>query len=264
MDKSTEAIFWLKEFSKSWVNIISDEVVYQEQVSESESGQVIWFNGWTTYIKEYLSGKFWLEILFKIRRFGNLEYYTALIEAYEPIHKEKFIRARQTSGDSNLGCTGEDDTMFVNVVNPREKPQRMTVPLPIRSIIRLNSFDFSSDVLTEVFKPADEFTTFLNVDWEDGVISSLSGDSPSDVIKGGAQPVNDLTYQKPPSRRELSREIRNEDIASILRVYFDRTSVRLTCGEGLDFSVEDIKVFLCPVDSSEGASHLIHALSPCK
>ena len=33
MGKLLEAI-WLKKLSKSWVNIVSDEVVYQEKVSK--------------------------------------------------------------------------------------------------------------------------------------------------------------------------------------------------------------------------------------
>ena len=133
MDKSTEAIFWLKEPSKSWVNFVSDEMVCCEQISEREPNRVIGFNGQRTYIKEYLSFKLWLEILFKIRRFGNLEFYTALIEAYETVHKEKCIRARQASGDTNFGCAKKNNAMLVNVVNPRENPERMSLLLPIRS-----------------------------------------------------------------------------------------------------------------------------------
>lgn len=70
--------------------------------------------------------------------------------------------------------------------------------------------------------------------------------------------MSDPTYQKPPSYRVLPSEIRTEDIASVLRIYIDSTSVGLTCGEGLDFSVEDIKVFPRPIDSSEGTGHWLH------
>lgn len=265
MDKSTEPIFWLKEFSKSWVNIVSDEVVYCEQVSERESRGVISVSGnGRTYVKEYLSSKLWLEILFRIRKFGNLEFYIALIETCETIQIKKLMGARQASSNGNFGCSRENNAMLVNVVNNGEDPKEMSALLPIRSVIRLNRLDISPDVLTEVFKPPDEFRTLLSVDWEDGISGAFDSNSPSDVVKSGTQSVSDLTYQKPPSLRELPREIRPEDIASILQVSIDSTSVRLTCDEGLDFSVEDIKVFLRPIDSDEGVSHLLHMLSPCE
>jgi len=264
MGKSTEDIFWLKEFSKSWVHIVSDEVVYQEQVSKQYSGRVIGVCGGRTYIKDYLSSNLWLEILFTIRRGAELEFYIALVEASEAVHKEKLIGARQASGDINFSQARKNNAMLVNVVNYTENPEWMPSPLPIRSVIRLYRLDISPDIITKAFESADEFRTLLNVDWEDGAFISFDGKRPSDVIKGGTQPVSNFAYQKSPRWGESIPEIRAEDIASILRVFINGTSVRLTCGEGFNFSVEDIKVLLRPLDSSEGVSHWLHMLSPCE
>ena len=93
MDKSTEAIFWLKEFSKSWVYIISDEVVYYEQVWDSDSWRVTGVSG--TYIEAYLSRNLWLEILFEVTGWGELEFYVALVESFESVNIEIFPRAGQ-------------------------------------------------------------------------------------------------------------------------------------------------------------------------
>ena len=258
---STKAIFWLKEFSKSWVNIMSDEVVYCEQISQREPSKVIGLNRRRTYIKEYLSSKLWLEILFKIRRLGNLEFYAALIESNETINKERAIRTGQASSNINFSRTWEDNTVLVNVVNPRENPQRVAPPFPIRSVIRLHRLNLIPDVFTKIFEPPlDEFKTFLIVDWEDSACSVLDSESPSDIVKGGTQTMSNLAYQKSPGYRELLCEIRPENITPILRVFIDSTSIRLTCSESPDFPVEDIKVFLRPVDSSEGVSHLLHRL----
>ncbi len=257
MDKSTEAIFWLKEFSKSWVNIVSDEVVYHEQVWEQESSRVIGLTRGRAYIKDYLTSNLWLEILFKIRRDETLDLYVALIEAIESIHPEK-LRVSQSGSNINFGQTRQDNTMLINVINFAENPERMPPLIPIRSVIRLYRLDISPDVLTEIFEPAGEVRTLLNVDWEDGASISFDGKSPSEIIKSRTQSMSDLTYQKSPSFRIFPSEIRAEDIASILRVFINGTSVRLTCDEGFNFSVEDIKVFLRPIDSSEGISHRLH------
>ena len=84
--KSIEPIFWLKEFSKSWVNVISDEMVYFEQVRRGDSRGGIGMNGGRTYIERYASNHLWLESLFKIRMSDDLKVYTALIEAGKSIH----------------------------------------------------------------------------------------------------------------------------------------------------------------------------------
>ena len=263
MDKSTEAIFWLKEFSKSWVHIISDEVVYQEQVSKRYSGRVIGVCGGRTYTKDYLSSNLWLEIVFKIRRGRELELYTALVESSKAVYVEP-LRVAQPSGDINFSQARKNNAMLVSVVNYTENPEQMPSPLPIRSVIRLHRLDISPDVITKAFESVDEFRALLNVDWEDGAVISFNGKRPSDVIKGGTQTVSNFAYQKSPRWRESIPEIRAEDIVSILRVFINGTSVRLTCDEGFNFSVEDIKVFLRPIDSSEGISHWLHMLSLCK
>ena len=263
MDKSTEAIFWLKEFSKSWVYIISDEVVYQEQVSKEDSGRVFGVCRGRTYIKDYLPSNLWLEILFKIRRGKAFELYTALIETSKAVYVKPF-RATQSSGDINFSQTRKNNAMLVNVVNYTENPEWIPSPFPIRSVIRLYRLDISPDIITKAFESAGEFRTLLNVDWEDGAFISFDGKRPSDVIKGGTQTVSNFAYQESPRWRESIPEIRAKDIASILRVFINGTSVRLTCDEGFNFSVENIKVFLRPIDSSEGPSHWLHMLSPCE
>ena len=263
MDKSTETILWLKDFSKSWVNIVSDEVVYCEQVSELKYSQVVGFNRRTTYIKEYSGCHLWLEILFKIRMAENLDLYAVLIEASEATHPKK-LRMSQSSRDINSGRHRQDNPMLINNINSMKNPERVHSLLPIRSIIRLKRLDISPNVLTQAIEPIDEFRAFLNVDWEDCEFITLDSESPSDVIKGGAQSVNNFAYQKAPGIRSVPCEIKVEDIVSILRVYINSNSVRLTCDEGFNFSVEDIKVFLRPVDTSEGVCHWLHMLSPCE
>ena len=75
------------------------------------------------------------------------------------------------------------------------------------------------------------------------------------------QPMSHLPHQKPPSLREFTfGKVRANDIAATLRVIFDVVSVRLTCEEGLNFSIEDSKAFLRPIDSPEGVCHLLHKL----
>ena len=263
MDKSAEAIFWFKEFSKSWVHVVSDEVVYQEQVLEQDSGWVTRVCGGRTYIKDYLSSNLWLEIVFKIRRGMEFELYTALIETSETV-RVKPLRTTQPSGDINFSQARKNYAMFVNVVNYTENPEWMPSPLPIRYVIRLNRFNISPYVVMKAFKSADKFRILLNVNWKDSACISFDGKRPSDVIKGGTQTVSNFAYQKSPCFRESIPEIRAKDITSILRVFFNGTSIRLTCEEGFNFSVEDIKVFLRPIDSSEGVSHWLHMLSPCE
>jgi len=262
MDKSTGAIFWLKEFSKAWVNIISDEAVYHEQVLEGQPGGVISFIGnGRTYIKEYLSGNIWLEILLKIRRCGEFELYTALVEVDESVHREVFGMS-QASRDEKLGYTRENKPMFVNVVDNGKNPEGMSSRIPIRSVIRLHRLDVIPNIFAKFFESFSETSAVLDVNWEDSALTSLDSERPSDVIKGATKTVSNFPYQKSPCERVRLGEIRVEDIASIIRVFIDSTSVRLTCDEGLDFSVEDIKVFLRPIDSSEGPSRWLHMLSP--
>ena len=117
---------------------MSDEVVYYEQVSNRHPDGITGLNGRRTYIKEYLGGKLWLEILFKIRKLHKLELYCALIEAFETIDVKELIGTRQASGNRNLGCSRQDDAMFVNDIKPVKNPQGMPKLLPIRSLIRLN------------------------------------------------------------------------------------------------------------------------------
>lgn len=88
MCELAKAIFGLKEFSKSWVNLISDKVVYYEQIFETDSRRVSDVFGSRTYVKDYLSSKLWLEILIKIKRGVEFEFYVALIEPSNPINIE--------------------------------------------------------------------------------------------------------------------------------------------------------------------------------
>jgi len=266
MDKSTEAIFWLKEFSKSWVYVISDKVVYYEQVSKSDSGGIIDFtrNG-GAYIKTYLCHNLWLEILFWIRRKGKLEFYCALIESAEPVNREIFSRARQSSGDRNSGCSWQDNSVLINNINYVEYPERMSSLLPIRSIIRLHRLNVSPNVIMKVFESFDEFSIPLDEEGETGTSVLRDGKRPSDIVESRTQSVSNLTYQQSPSNGVFSfDEVRADDIVAILNVFIDGSSVRLTCDEGFNFSVEDIKVFLRPVDTSEGVSHILHMVSPCE
>ena len=197
MDNSIGAIFWLKEFSKSWVHIISNKVVYYEQVLEQDSGRFSGVCGIRSYIKDYLSFNLWLEIVFKIRRITEFELYTALIETSKAIHVEPF-GTTQPSGDIDFGCPGQNNAMLVNVVNSGEKPERMPSPLPIRSIIRLHRLDIRPDVAAKAFEFINEFRTVLNVDRENSTLITLNSERPSDVIKGRTQSVGNFAYQKSP------------------------------------------------------------------
>ncbi len=261
MDNSFNAIFWLKEFRKSWVHIISDEVVYGEQISEQESRWVIGISGkGGTYIKDYLSGNFWLEILLKLRRLGELELYTALIEADESVHKEKPLRARQASGDIKFSHTRQNNPMLINNIHPMENPKGMPSLLPIRSVIRLHRLDVIPSVFAKAFEPFGEIRTLLDEDRETSEFIMCSGERPCDVIKSGTQSMGNFTYQESPFGRICLPEIRVINIASIIRVFINGASVRLTCDEGGDFTFEGIQVFLCPIDSDDGGSHLLHML----
>jgi len=263
MDKSAEAIFWLKEFSKSWVNVISDEVVYLEQVLEQDSGRVSGVSQGRTYIKDYLSFNLWLEILFATKRGVELEFYIALIEASDSINVCPF-RSNQSSRDVDFSYTGQNNAMLVDVVDYRENPKRMPTLFPIRSIIRLHRLDISPDIITKAFELSDESAVLLDGNWENGEVIPFDRKRPCDVVKGSTKSVCNLTYQKSPRRGKILNEIRVEDIKSILRVFLNDTSVRVTCDEGSYFSIENIKVFLRPIDSSEGVSHWLHMLSPCE
>ncbi len=255
MDKLTEPTLWLKEFSKSWVNIVSNEIVYQEQAAERNLGGVIEFNGRTTYIEDYLCGHIWFEIIFKIGVKGAFDLYIATIASDFPYPSKKF-RVNPTSRDLNIGkVIGHDETMFVNIVNSAENPQRMITPLPIRSVIRLHRFDVSPDIARKL-RASTQFRTFL-ADWEGGSVITHGSNIEGDIVKGTAQPVGDFAHQEAPRRGQLL-QINVEDILPILRVFIDKSSVRYICNEGIDFIVEDIKVFLRPVDTDEGVSQRLH------
>jgi len=258
-----EPIFWLKEFSESWVNVISDEVVYYEQITESESGGIISLTrNRRTYIESYLRRNLWLEILFEVRRNGQSEFYCALIEAFEPVNIEIFTRTRQPCGNRDSGCPRQDNSMLVNNISDMKYPKRVHPLLPIRSIIRLNRLDIRPDVLTEAFKSIDEFVIPIDKDWKANGSILPNSENPSDIVQSRTQSMNDFANQKPPRDRILFDKIRADDIASILRVFINRDSVRLTCDEAFNFSIEDVKVFLRPIDTSEGVSHLLYILYP--
>jgi len=260
MDNS--AIFRLKEFGKSWVNVVSNEVVYLEQVFKPDSGGVINFSGNRgTYIEAYLCHNLWLEILFKIRRKGELEFYCALVESAKPVNKEIFPRAWKSGGNGNSGRTWQDNSVLVNNVNYIEYPERMSSLLPIRSVIRLYRLNISPGVIMKAFETFDEIRIPHSEDREGGNCILRDGKRPGDIIKVRTQAMSNLTNQQSPHNGEFSfGEVRPDDIADILHVFIDGTSVRLACDEGANFSVEDIKVLLRPIDSSEGVSHLLHML----
>ncbi len=260
---SNEVIFWLKEFSKSWVNIVSDEVVYIEQVVESESGRV--FGVDSAYIEAYLYHNLWLEILFIIEVSGEFEYYIALIESCDSINKEISSRTRQARRNRNSSYARQDSMVFINDIDIIKYPERVTSFLPARSVIRLHRLNISPDIISKAFESLDEFRIPLDGDWEASNSIRFDGKRPSNVIKSRTQSVSNLSYQESPWNGVFAfDEVRLNDIASILRVFIDGTSVRLTCDEGFNFSVEDIKVLLRPIDSSEGISHLLHMLSTCE
>jgi len=256
-------MFWLKEFSKSWVNIISDEVVYREQIVKSKPERV--FGVYSAYIEAYLRHNLWLEILFIIEVRGEFEYYVALIESWDSINKEISSRTRQARRNSNSSYTRQDNAVFINDIDIIKYPERVTSFLPVRSVIRLHRLNISSDIISKAFKSFDEFSIPFDEDWETGFCIPFDGKRPSDVIKGRTQTMSNFTCQEPPRNRVFTfDEVRLNDIASILRVFIDSASVRLTCDEGLNFSVEDIKVLLRPIDTSEGICHWLHMLSSCK
>lgn len=154
--------------------------------------------------------------------------------------------------------------MLVNIVNNGQNPQRMSPPLSARSFIRLHRFDISPNVFSKTIESIGEFTVPLKIDWEDSAVITFDCESPSDIIEGSAKPMCNLGYQQAPTWGEFLDEIRVEDIEPILRVFLNDTMIRVTCDEGLNFSVEDIKVFLRPIDTSEGGSHWFHMISHCK
>ena len=259
LGNSTGPIFWLKEMSKSWVYVVSDKVVHQEQVTQQEPAGVVNSLGGLTYVEGYLASNLWLEILLKVRRSQHSEFYVALIESCEAVHEEP-LRVLQPSGDVNLRESRQDEAMFVDVVNTGENPQRMSSSLSLRSVVRLHRADVSPDIFAKAFESGSEASIFRYVDWEAGNVVSLDSQRPRDVIKGRTEPMHNLADKNTPRMGERLAQIGIEDISSILWVSFDTTSVRLTCDEGPDFIVEDIEVFLRPLDTSEGASHLLHDL----
>lgn len=263
MGKSTEAIFWLKEFSKSWVNVVSDEIVYLGQVVESESGRV--FGVDSAYIEAYLCHNLWLEIFFIIEVRGEFEYYVALIESWDSINKEISSRTRQARRNRNSSYTRQDNTVFINDIDIIKYPERVTSFLPVRSVVRLHRLNIIPDIISKAFESSDEIRIPFDEDWEASDFIPCNGKRPSNVIKSRTQSVSNFTYQESPRNGVFTfDEVRLNDIASILRVFIDGVSVRLTCDEGFNFSVEDIKVFLRPVDTSEGVSHWLHMLSSCE
>lgn len=254
----TTPIFWLKEMSKSWVYIVSDEVVYREQVSKPNSRGIIGLaRNKGGYVKAYLSDNLWLEIVLSIRRNEHSQFYVALVETCESV-KEGIFRVGQSSGNRNSRHARQNQAMLINIVNGLQNPKRMPSLLPLRSFIRLHRLDISPDIITETIKATDEVLIPVEEDGE--IRGSVSFDSkrPRDIVKRRTQTMSQLTNQQTPHRGELSGEIGIDDIAVLLNVLIDGSSVRLTCDEGIDFRVEDIKVFLRPVDTSEGASHLLH------
>ena len=193
----------------------------------------------------------------------ELEYYIALIEASNSVHVCPF-RTTQSSGDVDFSYTGKNNAMLVDVVNYRENPKRMSTLFPVRSIIRLHRLDISPDIITKAFEPTSESTVLLEEDGEDGEAIPFDCKRPCDVVKSSTKSMCNLTYQKPPRCGEFLDEIRIEDINTILRVFLNDTSVRITCDEGSYFSVENIKVFLRPIDTSKGCSYWFHVFSPCE
>lgn len=237
-------------------------MVYHEQILKSDSAWVANFTeNRGTYVETYLRHNLWLEILFKIRWKGQLEFYCALIESAKSVNKEIFSRTGQSSSDGNSDRTWQDDSMLVNNVNYIEYPEWMPSFLPIRSIIRLYRLNISPDIIVKAFKASDELVIPFDEDGEAGERILFDGNRPSDVVKSGTQSVSNLTNQQSPSNGEFSfGEVRADDIVVLLRVFSDAISIRLACDEGFDFSVEDIKVLLRPVYTPEGIGHLLHNL----
>lgn len=242
----------LEKARKSWVHIVSDEVVYGVEVPEQEACRIARGDGRLAYVEGYLRSHLWLEVIFQLSRPGKLELYVALIEASKPVHK-KPLRTFHPRGDIEFRQAGNDHSMLVDVIDPGQNIKRM-ISFPITSLVWLHRLDISPDIFTEAIEPADEIAAFLDGDREAGEVVSLHGQRPSYLVKSGPERIGELAQSNPPRKRDILPEIRAEDIASILRVFLDADSVRLTCDEGRDFAVDGIKVFLRPLDFAEGAS----------
>jgi hypothetical protein len=257
INDSNRVLFCVKEMSKSWVNVVSNEVVYAIQVFEREARQSTNFVQRVSYVDDYLRSNIWLEFILRIRRGMHLDLYVALVEAFEPIHEEP-LGAFQSSGNIDLGHSGQDQAVLVNIVDSVKNPQRMPSSFPIWSVVRLHRLDVGSDVFSQAFEYRNEFLAILDEDGKGSERVLFDGERPCDVIQGRSEGVGNLPYQDSPRARETLCEIRAEDIAPILRVFIDTASVMGTCDEGSHFTVEAIQMFLRPIDSSEGGSHWFH------
>ena len=264
MDKSTEAIFWLKEFSKSWIYNVSDVMVYSRNIGSCDADDIFRIIGASgTYIEKYLNLDLWLEIFFKVRRQGEFVYYVALIEACESkISGKKFIRESRSNPD--FIYSRDNDAMFINNIYSTKNRKGMPMLLPVRSVIRLHRLNISSGILSELFELVGESRFVLDEDWELNSFVLHNGKRISDVIKSRTELVKNLSDKDAQIRRKGFSEIRVADVASILQVIVNIDMIGITCGEGSDFTVEGIKMFLRPDDSAEGPSHWLHILSPCE
>jgi hypothetical protein len=198
--------------------------------------------------------------MLKIKKGLDFEIYTSLIQAHHTINEIPVFGAGHPSSNVDLIQCRQNNTMLVNVINPTEEPERMTAPIFIRSIIGLYRLDISPDIAAKAFENAFEFRTPIDIDREGSEPVLFDGERPRHVVKSGAKTVSPFANQKPPIDRKGLNEIGPEDIAAIMRVYIDRASVGITFEESPHFSIEDIKVFLRPVNTSEGFSHLLHEL----
>jgi hypothetical protein len=150
--------------------------------------------------------------------------------------------------------------VFINNIGYVKYPEGMPSLLPIPSIIRLNFLNISPDIVMEAFKSSDEFIIPLDEDGENSQCILNDSNRPSDIIQCRTQTMNNFANQEPPRDGILFDKVRLDEIIAAFYVLINGSSVRLTCDERPNFPIEDIKVLLRPVDTSEGISHLLHML----